>query len=460
MPADMRFVCILAVLAALALASNGHAKPDPFAKSIQLDPGFAYYQDRSPESIASEVKVNGYGCVRLAITRDSAADPKLVEAFHKAGLAVWYTTFANGVYSTGDLPAGWEKWKMRLRDDKASAGGFTYLCLNNSEYREWKKKQVVETLKRIPFDGFEMAEPFWPAYKGPESPLYGCLCSSCRSAFFRTYPEEADIPSFTDEKSPSYYTKNRELYAKWVEFRVGSVASFQDNIINGPGGVRENCPGVKAAVWGIADDVPDPVQTVREWEGIDGALVVKTVHPDLYVLQTDWPDWSKPKLPASYPLRYKPFVDAIRAVSKVSIIMQADVGSWENCRRGSEWMRKCEEAARKAGMIGITAYEYHLTTDIYEAPPRLVAASGAGDTITLTLTKRLDAGKAAQTENYTVKPGSLLAAKADGNLVKLTVEGRPSEVTARNLADDPARRLFKGYPAAVMTTDETAAVKW
>ena len=336
---------VLRLLAVILLASSVQAKIDPFARSIQLDPAFAYYQGRSPENIAAEVKADGYGCVRYAVTAESAINVKLVEALHKAGVAVWYTTFGNGTYSTADFPAGWEEWRMRLKGKKAeeAAPGFTYLCMNDPEYRRWKKGQVLKTLKRVPFDGFEIAEPFWPAFQGPDSPFYGCLCDHCRRLFGPTMPD--------------FDKRNTPVYQKWVDFRVKSVVSFHEEILSQ---VRKDFPQVKIAVWGIADDVPNPVQTIREWEGIDGALLVKTLKPDLFVIQTDWPDWSKPDLPADYPLKYKPFVDAVRSVSEVPIILQADIGSFKNCRRGADWMAECEVAAKKAGMIGITCYEYHL----------------------------------------------------------------------------------------------------
>ena len=324
--------------------TSAQAKIDPFARSIQLDPQFGYYQNRTPDSIAAEVKKSGYGCVRLVVTCDSAADPKLVEAFHKAGMAVWYTTFGNGTYSAADLPAGWEKWRMKLKAKQAEEGaeGFTYLCMNNPNYRRWKKAQVLKTLKRIPFDGFEIMEPFWPAYQGPDSPLYGCLCDNCRSMF-------GPMPDFDE--------RNTDLYRKWVDFRVKSVVSFHQEILPE---VRKSFPDVKIAVWGIADDIPNPVKTIREWKGIDGALLVQALKPDLFVIQTDWPDWSKPGLPPDYPLKYRPFVEAIGSASKVPIILQADIGSHKDCRRDADWMTKCEAAARKTGMAGITCYEYHL----------------------------------------------------------------------------------------------------
>ncbi len=456
-----RLILILMLLLGLSLASQA-VKPDPLARAIQVDPAFAYYQDRSRESIVSEVKANGYKCIRLVVTNDADADAELVKACHAAGVAVWYLTFGNGVYGSGGLPAGSEGWRMRLRDKQPdqAAEGFVYLCLNNPAYRAWKKQQVVATLKRIPFDGFEMAEPFWPAFKGPESPYYGCLCSNCRTAFLKAHPEEHTIPNFTDDKHPDYYKTNTTLYNKWVDFRVQSVTAFQNDIINGPGGVRKSCPNVKVAIWGIADDVPNPVQAIREWEGVDCALVAKTIKPDVFVIQTDWPDWSNPKLQGNYALKYKPFVDAVRAVSKVPIQMQADIGSFENCRRGSDWIANCEAAARKAGIIGVFSYEYHLSRDIYEAPPKPVSAVGHQDAITLAFNKRLDPAAAKALSNYSLDFGHVLEASVDGNLVILKVKGRPTKVTVRGLSDDPSRRFFKKHPAVTMARESVLCIHY
>lgn len=447
------------LLALLTISACAAARRDPLGRSIHLDPGFAYYQDRSKESIASEVRVNGFRAVRLMVTNDSAPDAALVDACREDGLAVWYTTIGNGKYGTAGLPSGWESWKMVLRHRKPDevAGGFTYFCLNNPEYRAWKQRQVVETLKRVPFDGFEMAEPFWPAYKGPESESYGCLCNACRTAFLKMYPDERAIPEFDDTRSVRYYRKNPRLYRKWMEFRVQSVVSFHEEII---GAVRKNCPKVKIGVWGIADDVPDPVETLREWEGIDGEALAVAIRPDMYVIQTDWPDWSNPRLPADYPLKYGPFVAPVKSASpRTAIIMQSDIGSWENCRRGWDWYGKCERAAVRAGMNGITGYEYHLASDIYDAPLKAMEASGRGNTVCIVFNKRLDPSAACRTGNYTADRGAVVSAETDGNIVRLQVDGRPGRITVRNVADDPARRFFKNYPA-VIADEQTAAVSW
>ena len=453
-------LCLLGAGLSLCAATTA-AGPAVFAKSVQFDASFPYYTDRSPESVAAELKVNGYNTIRYIVVQESAANAKLVAACRASGVAICYTTLGNGVYSTGDLPPGWEAWKMQTKHGGEHPESFTYLCMNHPDYRRWKKSQVVATLRRIPFDGFEMMESFWPAYEGPVSDGYGCLCGHCRAAFLRLHPAAKGIPNFTDASDPNYYRNNRELYQQWIEFRAASVAAFLDDIVNGPDGVRTNFPGLPVAVWGIADAVPDGVARLKEWEGIDGALLVRTVRPDCYVIQTDWPDWTKPNLAPAYIAQYKPFVDAIRATgSKVPIQVQTDNGSREACRRGSDWIQQCELAGQQAGIAGVIAYEYHLSRDIYEAPPRPMRALGDSNTVTVIFNKRLNALSAVDRAKYTVTPGSLLSVKADGNEVKLEVTGHPTRVTARDLSDDPSRRLFKNYPAVAMPSPVTLPVDW
>lgn len=436
------------------------ATRDPFARSVQVDSSFAYYQNRSKQSIASEIGLNGYRCIRLIVTDDTSPDADLVNACHDAGTAVWYTSFGNGKYGTAGLPAGWEHWKMVLRASQPDgvAGGYVYLCLNNPDYRAWKTRTVTETLKSVPFDGFEMAEPFWPAYRGPESAAYGCLCGSCRSAFLDANPEESDIPDFRDQSSSRYYKTDRDLYRKWVDFRAESVLAFHREIIDA---VRKARPEVRIAVWGIADDVPNPVESLREWEGIDGKALASAIKPDVYVIQTDWPEWTKPELPVDYPLKYRPFVTAVKSASpRTRIILQTDIGSHEDCRRGSAWIAECESAAAKAGMRGLTAYEYHLSADIYDRPPRLLAADVSAGLISLKFDKRLDSAGAADPANYSPNAGRVIAAKADGSIVQLTIEGRPTKIIVRDLSDDPSRRLFKGYPVLAMSEPSTVFLEW
>lgn len=405
------------------------------------------------------MQANGFGWVRYLVTRDDKLDGHLVAACRRAGVKVWYATIGNGVYDTGDLPPGWERWKMRHRDANPPMPGFTYLCINHPEYRRWKKARVIEVVRRFPFDGMEVMEAFWPAYRGPENPLYGCICNQCVEKFKATRKAGA-IPDFVDQASPNHYRTNRALYEQWIEFRAESVAEWLDDLINGPGGVRAARRGIKVGVWGIADDIPDAVATLKEWEGIDGAMIAARVKPDLYVIQTDWPDWMKPQLKPDYVTAYAPFVEAVRSAgSKVAVHVQTDIGSNEKCRRDFKWLDACIEAGRTVGLSGVVPYEYHLALDMYRDEPQVRTVRLIGNTVQLTFSQRLDATIAARPENYTLDRGKVHRVDVDGNLVRLGVLGRPTKVTIANLANDPTRRFFKKHAAIAISSGVTVPLQ-
>lgn len=441
---------MIRVITALALVSCAAASYA--GRSVTIDPVFPYYKDRSKESIVDEIKANGYDDVRMACVSESGINAELVKAFSGAGVKVWMLTFANGAYSTADLPKGWESWKMKLRG-RGNPDGFIYLCPNNPAFREWKKKQLTAALKAHPFHGVDLAEAFFPAYLGPKSELYGCMCEFCTAAFRKMHPEVTAPPDFEDPASPGYYTTDKVLYEKWVGFRVASVVSHLDDIVNGKGGVREKCPGVKVATWSLGLDVPDQLQKLREWEAIDAAAIVRRVKPDLHVIQTDWPDWIRTNLPASYPLKYKPVSDSIREVSPdTPLMLQADIGSKDNMRRGREWISEVEESAKRIRCQSTTHYEYHLGDYIYTEPPAVMSAEFGDGVIKLVFNKRLDPVPAANISNYALSSGRIDFARVDGSVVRLSVSGTDNVVTigVSGLSDDESRRFFHDRPACEM----------
>lgn len=437
----------LAIAVLLANAGCAHAY-----RSVIVDPRFAYYKDRSAESIVGEIVANDYQDVRLAHLNESSIDAELVKAFADAGLKVWLMTFVNGTYSTADLPNGWEDWRMKLKKGPMPAG-FTYLCLNNPNYISWKKRRLTEALKAQPFAGVDLAEAFLPAYNGPESDVYGCLCKRCEDAFARMHPEAGGMPDFINVDSPRYYKTDKTLYEKWVGFRVSTVVNALDEIVNGRGGIREECPRSKVATWSLGLDVPEQLARLREWEALDGAAIVKRVRPDAHVIQTDWPDWIKADLPADYPLKYKPVADSIRADSpRVPLVLQTDIGSQKQMRRSRQWLRACEQAAKKIACESVTSYEYHLGDYIYTEPPTVAAAEFEQGRVKLAFNKRLDAASAANVSNYSLSSGKIDYARVDGNIVTLSVSGveGPLTVQISGLSDDPGRRFFRDRPACLI----------
>jgi hypothetical protein len=424
-----------------------YGAPTLAGRGIIVDPAWAYYKDRSAQSIAEEIKVNGYDEVHLI-----RADDELVKTFTEAGLRVWLLTFVNGVYDRQVLPQQWEAWRMKLRK-KPDPAGFTMLCPNNPDYRAWKKQNLASTLLSHQFYGIDLAEPQMPAYPGPDSEYYGCFCEHCLDAFKRLYPEVICFPDFDDPKSPYYWKNNPELYAKWVEFRVATVVNWLNDLVNGENGIRRSCPKVKVATWSLGLDVPDQLAKLREWQAMDAAEIVRVVKPDFHVIQTDWPDWIKTELAPDYPKSYKPVFDSIcRVAPSLPILLQTDIGSKPNMRRSRDWIANVEETARKLGYAGVFHYEYHLGEYIYSEPPRPIKAFYEGNTVKVLFNKRLDPIKASDTANYSLTSGSVESARVDGNIVYLCVTGVSSGsiLTVSGLADDPSRRLFHDRPACAM----------
>jgi hypothetical protein len=415
----------------------------------QVDPAFAWFTERSAESLAEELWAKGYRGVRFTVTNRAAVRADLVTECHSLGLKAILVTFGNGVYSTADLPPGWERWKMRTRNPEASAG-YTYLCLNNPEYLKWKQQDVRWMIRQGGFDAVEVCEPFWPAHSGPEAELYGCLCDTCLARF--RSETGMDAPEFSDSASPRFWKTDTKRYARWVDARAGWLGAFLDSLFNGKDGIRKACPGVETAVWGIASRPAGP-RTMREWEGVDGKEIVQRCKPDAYVVQTDWPDWTDAGLPADYVLSYRPYIDAAKSGDgQIPVLIQTDSGSQTPMRRTLAWLDECDRAAKKAGARGVFAYMHSLEMDIYTAPMRILKVRDRGQTVRIVLNKWPslaieDAG------GWTVSGAKLASVKRDGCSIVVTLDerkpGAPVTLGWKPVEDDPSRRWFKDHGPCV-----------
>jgi hypothetical protein len=326
--------------------------------------------------------------------------------------------------------------------------------MNDPGYIAYKRRAIAEAMRRAPFDGIELVEPFWPDVPGPERDTYGCLCEDCRAAFLRDYPKETDIPEFTDAASPRYYKKNPDLYRKWVDFRVRSIGRFLNAVLSD---ARKERPGVPVLVWTLVQEAPEAVGLMREAQGNDPAALVQAVRPDAVCFQTNWTDWAKPILPPDYLRAYQPFADRLRAAALgTPYVFQVDSGSLKDSRRTMGWLRSADRTARQMGALGTLNYEYFITKSMYDDPPRLMQVRRRSGGLTLVFQKRIDAGRAADPANYRVTDARgrafpVTAARADGNLVHLAVRGLHPKasftVRAAEIRDTPDRWLFKGYPA-------------
>src|SRR5579884_363829 len=369
--------CLLGIICTLRAGAQGAAAAPAwplYGRSVQIDPGLPYYRGRSPESIASELRAHGYRVVRYVVTESGSVNSALLRAFHREGMGVWFLTFANGTYSTRELPSGWEEWRMVTRatlEGKAPDASYTYLCLNNPAYRAWKKRQIAATLKAHLFQGVDIAEPHWPEYPGVTSLAYGCFCKHCLAAFRRRFPEESHLPDILHPDSPYSPANNPALWRKWLAFRVDSLTDFLNDLFNGSGGIRSQAPGVKVCIWTLALTERDGLRRIREDNGEDAGAIARVVGPDMHCFQTHWPDWIRADLKPDYVEGYRPFITQIRRANpRLPLMIQADIGSQPQNRRSWDWIRAFERHCARLGVTSTTLYEYSLGKYINTQPPR------------------------------------------------------------------------------------------
>lgn len=424
-------------------------------RTVQIDTAFPYYHNRSNESIASELRVNGFDGVYYYTGTDTGLRPGLVGEMQRQKLGVGLMTLPSLVYWSEAqlaerLPAGWRDWLIEFTGsgmDIYRFIGFVY-----PEYNAWYKNYLNGMLLRHRFDAFTFAEIMYPIYDGPEKnpPFYGDVSPGFQAAFKRATGSET-FPNFTDPADPDYFRTNTGLYRQLVEYRVRTIDDFYDDIINGPGGAREAAPGILFATWTLGINIPDGVAKLREWEGNDIVTMIRRVKPDLHFIQTHAPDWANPALPGDYPLAYQPFFDAVRTANpNVKIGMQADLGSLGPSRRDPAWQKQFYDACRKAGVDTTTYYEFGLRWEIYSQPPRLCEIRRDGDTLLLVFDQRLNAESAMLMKGRELRGKDrsyrIAECRWDGNLLRLKPDALPAAgeeltVPVGGVADDPAVRF-------------------
>ncbi|MGH3385550.1 MAG: hypothetical protein ACRDO1_13300 [Nocardioidaceae bacterium] len=450
----------LALGSSSAQAENPAADPaDPAdlrhkaltGSSIQIDPTFPYYHDRSAASIADEIARNGYSTVHYFVVNERDVDGELIDALHDRGIAVWALTLAFGSYSVAGYPADYPSWQQQLLS--ASQPGFFSFSPWSADYLEFKKASLSALIEEHDFDGIELAESFLPDWNGFTSGFYGDVGPLARAAFEEEYGLE--MPEFTDESSPTYYLTDRDRYAKWVDFRVDGVNTFLGNLVNGANGIREARRDILVGTWSLAVDAgPDSVARERELQAVDAPAMITAVQPDIHFIQTNWPDWLKADLPPSYVDAYQPYVEQIRAQhATVPLGIQTDIGSTVATARDRDWLRDFAASARQNGFQTWTGYEFTLGAAMYSEAPNVQAVDCQPEakSITLHFQKRVDVASAAKEgafvvrtggESTTVDPG---AVTVDGNLVTLALDQIPRgefAVAIRHVTDTPPLWVF------------------
>lgn len=394
--------------------------------SIQIDPLFPYYVGRSRESIAEEIELAGYRTVHYFVVRENQVDAGLVDAFQRRGIAVWAMVLGNGAFGSSHLPPEWNEWRMELL--KEPKDGFQRLSHFSSEYVDWKKRAVAQMVTNIPFDGFEVAEPYFPEWNGLRTGTYGDVGPHARQAFRERCGEE--IPEFIDKRASNFYKKVPDLYAQWVDMRVDGVNSLIDELVNGAEGVREKRPDIWIATWSLAlCGGRRTTARLREWQGLDAVSMISRVSPDMHVLQTHWPDWMRRHLPPDYITHYEGIAASVRSMFPgLPIGVQADIGSLARMVRTRRWINEFEIAAFDGGYDTWTAYEYHLGGYMYDEPPiPLKAVQSATAELTISFSKRIAPASVQSVEAHVRNHSGawrrlvVLDTETDGNRLWLSV---------------------------------------
>jgi len=429
-----------------------------YGRSIQVDPTFPYYRGRSAGSVAEEIRLAGYTIVHYFVINEQQVNHALIEEFRNNGISVWAMVLGNGTFSTDKYPAEWPSWQMGMV--KPVNDGYTRLSPFSEGYRGWKKAAVAELVYLHPFDGIEIAEPFFPEWDGIRRGVYGDVGPMAAEAF-RAYCG-CDMPEFVDTGSSRYYKKIPDVYERWVAFRVEAVNGFVDELINGRGGARSARPDIAVATWSLAVRGGErSVALLRELQGLEASSMIAKVKPDVHFLQTHWPDWTRSDLPPDYIREYAPFVCEIRAAHPAMPLgVQADIGSARNMVKSGAWWRSMQTMAQRLGFGTSTAYEYHIGGSMYEERPMPVkAVRTAWNEIVISFNKRIDEESCQPPERVfrfwrgdgEPVPVVVQAARTDGNRVALRSADYPDTDLLVELAgvvrDTPKLWLFKDKAA-------------
>lgn len=428
-------------------------------RMVQFDSEFAYYRDRSTASIADELRLNGFDAVYYVVMRREKLRYEVAPAIQAAGLGLGVMVGPAMINLSEDeldalLPAKWREWKMEFTQPRGM-DPYIFIGMVYPEYNAWFKTFIADIARRLDLDGFTFAEVHYPNYDGPDRdpPFLADVAPNYQKAFMRDTGAAA-FPDFSDPSSPHYYKTDAALYRKLLDYRVENCNAFYDDLVNGPGGLRENFPGIVFATWTLGTSEADGPRKIRDWEGNDLASMIARVKPDIHFVQTHAPDWLNPEFTGDYIDLYRPFFDEIRRVAPgLPIGFQGDFGSRPPMRRNPEWVERFYKAAERNGVDATTYYEFCLRWEVYNTPPRPLEATRAGarsvrlafdqrlgqDAAKAVIGRELAAGDTKARVEYALTDGHWLFLELDRDLP----EGYAGEVVlpVEGVMDDPGARL-------------------
>lgn len=416
------------------------------------DFSFYYYRERSARGLVKEIKARGFSWI---CGYSYSTTPELVDAVHQEGMAFVLFLWGTILYSPERLtPPPPDSGKQVFVGGPQSPGASpVFYCPNSHEYVQWYRGMVHDQVKRVPADMVMVTESFLGEWGGPSSATYGCFCESCRTRFLEMYPTEGDVPDFSDPSNPRYWKTNTALYEKWIAFRADSVKRFQQAAYDA---VIEQLPTTPIAGNMLAIDDPQGVAKVREFNAQDVNLLATAMPWDFFYFQAHYPDWLKVSLDAEQHIRsYVPFLTTLRqAAPNLKVGVTTDSGSQIAMRRSLAWLHAGALAARQKGFVSFAPYEYSISRFTYEEPPSVIGITpdGAGKTLEIIFSKRMDPTTVRNISNYVLDSGANpREVQFDGgNIATLIFESwqrnRNASVHITNVKDDWAGFWFKSHP--------------
>ena len=345
-------------------------------KNVQLSQSSPYLNNRSVESIVSEIEVNGFDSIFLMAPSSQGIQDGIVDMLHERDIAVGLMLFASSVYTpTSDFPANWQDWKMEWVNNENPCLHMSFI---HDGYRQWMKQRAVDLCNTYDFDAITFAEPIYPCYDGvTEDPVVYTDVSPAYQAIFKVDTGETAFPNFTDPADPDYFKTNTVLYQKLVQHRIDSITNFFDEIVNGNNGLRELAPNTLVVTWSLACSKLEKsgVDVLPEWEGNDARAIVRKVKPDMHYCQSHWPDWADPSLPSDYTFSY---MDNYREVweiaPRIPVGVQADIHSLDTSKRSNQWYSEFLDTCNASNLSSSTYYCFSLRSDVYDAAPEFARA--------------------------------------------------------------------------------------
>jgi len=327
--------------------------------SIAIDPAFQFYKAKSWDGWAEEIRKFNFSAVHIIIVApiSIAEQKKIVQAFHGCGIAC-----ALRIYPTTDFEA-YEKhpeWRQKSLDGSSRHDWRVYLCPNAPGFTEHVCSRVMEMVGSVPYDAIELAEPWFEVWGGPyeNNPnrgKYACLCDNCSHLFKEKTGTSPQDFLFNPQILKS---SNSQVYKSWQDFRVETIIRFSARIYEAAQKAR---PGLKTIHMHLSDCTVEP-EGSREYQAQDIDAALKTLKPDILIIEDAWQDWTKPDLKPEFVKAYaKAYVKRSRAIIPDLIIKaHADIGSRKEMRRTYSWMRRFTAEARAGGFNSACYYEFSI----------------------------------------------------------------------------------------------------